>query len=112
MFEVYSYSYMFKLLLLCLFYLGLCILDEECGSTEKCFNGQCVDPCQTERSCGLNALCRTENHVLQCSCPYGFTGNQDIECVRSKSSVKVINISMFDYFIYKYFVIDNVKNNC
>lgn len=71
--------------------IGLCILDEECGSTEKCFSGQCVDPCLTERACGLNALCRTENHIVQCSCPSSFTGNQDIECVRSKYLADVTN---------------------
>lgn len=65
-------------------FLGLCLIDEECGSNEKCNSGQCVDPCQIAKSCGLNALCRTENHIVQCSCPYSFTGNQDIECVRSK----------------------------
>lgn len=32
----------------------------------------------------MNAICRIENHVIQCSCPYSFTGNQDVECVRSK----------------------------
>lgn len=75
--------------------LGLCLLDEECGSKEKCSNGQCVDPCQTEKACGLNALCRSENHVVQCSCPYGFTGNQDVECVRSKYQIYVLIVVLF-----------------
>lgn len=59
-------------------------MDEECELMEKCNNGQCMNPCQLEKACGLNALCRTENHIMQCSCPLRFTGNQDVECVRSK----------------------------
>lgn len=59
-------------------------MDEECDSSEKCNNGQCFNPCQVEKTCGLNALCRTDNHIVQCSCPFAFTGNQDVECVRSK----------------------------
>lgn len=62
----------------------LCLLDEECESTEKCTNGKCLNPCKTEKACGLNAECSTQNHIKQCSCSYGFTGNQDVECVRSK----------------------------
>lgn len=69
------------------FRLGLCLVDEECGSNEKCFNGQCLNPCQMEKACGLNAVCRTDNHVVQCSCPQSFTGNQDVECVRSKNEL-------------------------
>lgn len=68
------------------YYLGICLVDEECGSNEKCFNGQCVNPCLMEKACGLNAYCRIDNHVVQCSCPQSFTGNQDVECVRSKSN--------------------------
>lgn len=70
--------------LIVLYVLGLCLIDEECDSNEKCFNGQCINPCKMEKTCGLNAICRTENHVVQCSCPQSFTGNQDMECVRSQ----------------------------
>lgn len=74
---------MYLILIITIFFVGLCLLDEECESNEKCSNGQCIDPCKTEKACGLNAMCRTDNHVTQCSCPYSFTGNQDVECVRS-----------------------------
>lgn len=66
------------------FFVDLCLLDEECESNEKCNSGQCINPCKAEKVCGLNAMCRTDNHITQCSCPYSFTGNQDVECVRSE----------------------------
>lgn len=45
-----------------------------------------------EKTCGLNAICQTENHVVQCSCPNSFTGNQDVECVRSKYLVRTQDV--------------------
>lgn len=60
-------------------------MDEECEDPLKCEGGQCVNPCVVKSPCGLNAQCNTQNHIVQCSCPVGFTGNQDVECVRSKN---------------------------
>lgn len=31
----------------------------------------------------MNAECKAVNHFKQCSCPPGFTGNEEVECVRS-----------------------------
>lgn len=70
--------------MLLLIFLGLCVVDEECDATEKCYSGKCLKPCDLEKTCGMNAICRTDNHIVQCSCPYSFTGNQAVECVRSK----------------------------
>ena len=61
-----------------------CQSDEECSLTDKCLQGQCNNPCDQHSACGMNAECRVFNHNKQCSCPPGFTGNHDIECVRSK----------------------------
>ena len=61
-----------------------CQSDEECSLTEKCLQGQCNNPCEQRSACGMNADCRVFSHVKQCSCPPGFTGNQEVECVRSK----------------------------
>lgn len=59
-------------------------MDEECNLSEKCIQGQCFNPCDQNSPCGLNAECACYNHIVHCSCPPGFTGNQEIECVRSK----------------------------
>ncbi|XP_036344722.1 fibrillin-3-like, partial [Rhagoletis pomonella] len=59
-----------------------CILDTECGSSEVCQGGQCINPCLQAQACGMNAECHIQTHYKQCSCPAGFTGNPDVECVR------------------------------
>lgn len=60
-----------------------CLLDTECGTLEVCRSGQCINPCEQPQACGMNAECIIGNHIKQCSCPSGFTGNPDIECIRS-----------------------------
>ncbi|CAG2055426.1 unnamed protein product, partial [Timema podura] len=59
-----------------------CLSDGECSLTEKCLQGQCRNPCDGASACGMNAECRVFTHQKQCSCPPGFTGNHDVECVR------------------------------
>lgn len=59
-----------------------CQSHDECSLTEQCLDGQCHNPCERRSACGMNAECRVLNHLKECSCPAGFTGNQHIECVR------------------------------
>jgi hypothetical protein len=85
LYSVYLVSVMtFQLANFMCYILASCQSDEECGLTEKCLQGQCNNPCDQPSACGMNAECRVFSHNKQCSCPPGFTGNQDVECVRSK----------------------------
>lgn len=52
--------------------------------SDVCLNGQCLDPCNVRGACGINAECKVKSHIKQCSCPQGFTGNSEVECVRRK----------------------------
>lgn len=61
-----------------------CQSDEECNLSDVCLNGQCLDPCNVRAACGINAECDVRSHIKQCSCPPGFTGNSEVECVRCK----------------------------
>ncbi|KAF5291111.1 hypothetical protein FQA39_LY14353 [Lamprigera yunnana] len=63
-----------------------CQEDSECNLNEKCTQGQCLDPCDLKSSCGVNAVCKVSNHIKQCSCPEGFMGKEDVECIRSPTS--------------------------
>lgn len=54
-----------------------CRTDTECNSYEACINGQCQSPCQ----CSKFAICDVMNHVAQCKCPAGYTGNPLIGCL-------------------------------
>ncbi|XP_041673606.1 neurogenic locus notch homolog protein 1-like isoform X3 [Drosophila eugracilis] len=59
-----------------------CVLDTECGASEVCQGGQCFNPCLQPQACGQNAECVIQNHLKQCHCPEGFTGDSAKECVR------------------------------
>lgn len=59
-----------------------CQTDEECNLSDSCISGQCLDPCNLRAACGINADCQVTMHTKRCSCPAGFTGNSEVECVR------------------------------
>lgn len=82
--------------------LASCQSDAECGLSEQCLQGQCNNPCERQGACGLNANCKVFNHVKHCSCPAGFTGGSEIECVRSM----YLNVNILSHlylFIFLFF---------
>lgn len=81
-----------------------CALDVECGFDERCSNGQCINPCEQPQACGMNAECLINSHYKQCSCPPGFTGNADVECVRSKFFLFFDSIFNFFNFLLFFLV--------
>lgn len=50
-----------------------CLMSSECPFNKACLNMKCGDPCPG--SCGINAECRVINHIPECSCLPGFTGD-------------------------------------
>lgn len=60
-----------------------CSSDVECGASETCRRGGCVEACRAA-PCGYNALCESIDHVSRCSCPPGYIGNPRIECNSGK----------------------------
>lgn len=50
-----------------------CLMSSECSFDKACLNMKCVDPCPG--SCGINAECHVINHIPECSCLPGFTGD-------------------------------------
>lgn len=63
-----------------------CRLDSDCGNPERCYEGNCVDACRLD-TCGVNAICRSANHLSQCSCPSGYIGNPRLECTLQVTEV-------------------------
>lgn len=57
-----------------------CTSDDSCPSTHACYNKNCVDPCQQDRSCHPSQECKVVNHKPVCSCPAGFTQQTD-KCI-------------------------------
>lgn len=56
-----------------------CQSNDECGNTEVCQRGVCIDACRLER-CGVNAQCRSRDHYAECTCARGYEGNPRVEC--------------------------------
>lgn len=50
-----------------------CTTNSDCDLTLACANMKCVPPCQN--ACGVNAMCHVSNHVPNCACNEGFTGD-------------------------------------
>lgn len=57
---------------------GECSDHVECGLSQACHNGNCVNPCIGQ--CGTNANCEVKNHVAVCSCPARYKGDPFSYC--------------------------------
>lgn len=55
-----------------------CVVSSECSLDKACSNQKCTDPCQG--TCGINTICRVNNHSPICSCKNGYTGDPFIRC--------------------------------
>lgn len=53
-----------------------CSKHEDCPYNFICNQEKCENPC----NCGVGALCIVTQHIPQCSCPPGLTGNPLIKC--------------------------------
>lgn len=60
-----------------------CAADDECLSSEKCRDNECVDAC-SEANCVQNSRCVARNHDSACLCLPGFVGNPLRFCEREK----------------------------
>lgn len=59
-----------------------CQKNKDCPLTLVCQEDICLDPCQgITEVCGINALCKVRWHRIICSCPNGYGGDPQIECV-------------------------------
>ena len=57
-----------------------CVVNAECPRHLACVNQHCVDPCPGV--CGYHATCHVTNHLAQCTCDPGYTGDAFIGCTR------------------------------
>lgn len=55
-----------------------CVLNSDCSRDKACIRNKCKDPCPG--TCGVNAICDVINHIPNCHCPPGTSGNAFIEC--------------------------------
>lgn len=55
-----------------------CELNSDCSDQLSCVRFKCVDSCIG--TCGTYAYCEVKNHVPDCRCPEGFTGDPFFQC--------------------------------
>ncbi|CAH1100710.1 unnamed protein product [Psylliodes chrysocephalus] len=56
-----------------------CIINQDCPRDKACYSQKCRDPCRG--ACGINALCQVVNHQAVCSCPSGYVGSAEVQCL-------------------------------
>ena len=107
--------------------LGECENDNDCSSTQACFNFNCKDACQD--ACGISAQCKAINHGKNinlfnfffssicmyvflgaiCSCPDGYVGDALTACRPQRNAqpsfqnTRVIGLSRFKRDLNQYF---------
>ena len=55
-----------------------CTINSDCPSNKACIKERCKDPCLG--SCGFYTECSVLNHIPNCKCLDGFTGNPFSQC--------------------------------
>lgn len=55
-----------------------CVVDSDCPGNRACIGNKCQDPCSGR--CGVNAECSTVNHLPNCMCLHGYTGDPYRRC--------------------------------
>ena len=78
-----------------------CVLNTDCPSNKACFNNKCKDPCPG--TCAQNTNCYVVNHIPNCLCIEGFTGDPFVYCqilqlIRKKNSL--ISIQHIKQLLY------------
>lgn len=55
-----------------------CETNDECNPIQSCVHFKCIDPCAN--MCGEFAICTVDNHVPNCNCPTGYSGDPFFSC--------------------------------
>ena len=58
-----------------------CRTDPDCPLDRACRNRDCINPCLTDNPCGSNAECLVSQHLAQCRCIFGYTGDPYQACL-------------------------------
>uniref|UniRef100_A0A7E4VI78 IgGFc-binding protein-like n=1 Tax=Panagrellus redivivus TaxID=6233 RepID=A0A7E4VI78_PANRE len=68
---------------------GVCVPTGPSKYVCECPDDYDGDSCEThivcgDHDCGINATCTVFNHRKSCNCPYGYTGDPQVECKEKK----------------------------
>lgn len=67
-----------------------CTLNSDCPSNQACIRNKCVDPCPG--TCAPNANCHVMNHLPNCVCFNGYTGDSYRYCTPIQKDRKFLLI--------------------
>ena len=85
-----------------------CTVNSECPRDKACVNNKCKDPCPGV--CGVHASCRVGNHIPQCNCDPGYSGNAFVACTRV-TTCKIIKVEIvFASSLYFFSITNNGEN--
>lgn len=75
-----------------------CIMNSDCVSTRACIHSKCQDSCPG--ACGMNAECQVVNHLPQCNCFPGYTGQpyQFCQLITTQLGKQILRLICFDLF--------------
>lgn len=86
-----------------------CTVNADCASNLACIRQKCQDPCPG--SCGLNAECRVLNHIPNCNCLDGYTGDPFTSCRLKPIERKRSNITTSEWFIVMCILVPPIEKN-
>lgn len=95
-----------------------CVVNSDCPLNKACSRIKCIDPCPG--TCGTNAICQVNNHMPNCICQTGYTGNPFSHCSilrerKYRFRMKFKNLNQFYHSNSmkkrRIFVLYNFKNN-
>ena len=73
-----------------------CTVNSECPNDKACVNKKCKDPCPGV--CGIHASCHVTNHIPQCACDPGYSGNAFVACTRVTTCKFIHNLHLSLYW--------------
>jgi len=71
-----------------------CVMNSDCPNDKVCVNNKCKDPCPGV--CGVHASCHVTNHIPQCACDPGYSGNAFVACTRVTTSKTIDSLFGID----------------
>lgn len=67
-----------------------CVQNSDCPRDKSCVNNKCKNPCPG--TCGINAECTVYNHLPNCVCLSGYTGNPTLSCHQIPIQRKIFSL--------------------
>lgn len=63
-----------------------CFRHTDCSPKQTCIQNKCINPCP--QFCPENADCNMNDHILECSCKAGYTGDNYHHCTKIEDTGK------------------------